>query len=198
MAFLAALPAAIGTLATASTATAASVAAASVTLAETTALVAGVGAAASGYSQYKQSQFQAHVAKNNAIISANNADAARLAGSEAESAKRLETGRRVGGALAAQGASGVDVSYGSPSEYRGALVNEGELDALTIRHNAASSALGFAQQSAGFSSESSMSRRAGAAALAGAAVNIGASYIGGASSVSSKYASYKQQGVPGF
>lgn len=197
MAFLAAIPAAFATVAAASTATAAELAAASATIAATTAVVGAVGAGVAGYSQYKQSQFQAKVAKNNAEIAANNAQQAALAGSAAESASRMATSRRVGAALAAQGANGVDVAIGSPADLRGALVNEGELDALTIRHNAASNALGFMQQSAGFSSQASLDRMAGRNAVAGAAINIGSSYIGGASNVASKYAAYKQAGIGG-
>jgi hypothetical protein len=191
MAFLAAIPAAFAAVA-ASSATAAQAAIVVSTVATAaSAATAGVSA----YSSYKQSQFQAKVAQNNAEIAANNAKQAAQAGSVAESVSRMATSRKVGAALAAQGASGVDVASDSSSDLRGALVNEGELDALTIRHNAASNALGFMQQSAGFSSEASLDKRAGRMAAAGGVLNVGSSFIGGASSVASKYASFQQSGA---
>lgn len=195
MAFLAAIPAAFATLATASTATTAAVAAASVTLAETTALIGAVGAGVAGYSAYKQNQFQAAVAKNNATIAANNSQAALMTGSAAEGAARLASGRRIGMALAAEGANGVDVSFGSPQEVNQGLKATGDLDALTIRHNAAVNALGYAQQSAGFTAEASMDKQAAAGALVGGALNIGSSFIGGASSIAGKAAAFRQAGA---
>lgn len=195
MAFIAALPAALGTLATAGTASTAAIASASLTLAEAGAAVGVVGAGVGAYSSIKQAQFQSNIAARNAEIAKQNADASLNAGNAAEGAKKLETGRRVGAALAAQGANGVDVGYGSPASLRGALQSEGDLDALTIRNNAASAALGYMQQSAGFSTESSLDKKSAANLALGGTLGVGASYIGGASSVASKYAKYKTEGA---
>lgn len=195
MPFLAAVPAALATLATASTATTAAVATASLTLAETSAVIGAAGAAAGAYGSYKSSQFQAAVAKNNSIISVNNANSALEAGNTAETASRERTTAAIGRAEAAQAANGVDVGFGSTAAVREGIANTGELDALTIRHNAALSAAGYSQQSAGFSTESSLDSRAGTNALVGGALNVGASFIGGASSVAGKYATFQQSGA---
>ena len=191
MAFLAAIPAAFGAIA-AGSATAAQVAIATGTIATG---ISAVGAGAAAYSAFKQSQFQAQVAKNNAIIAKNNADSALESGQAAESASRERTSLRVGAALAAQGANGVDVGFGSPALVRGSLINEGELDALTVRHNAAVNALGYIQQSQGYSAEASADQMAGTNALIGGALNVGSSFIGGASSLYSKIAGFQQSGA---
>lgn len=191
MPFLAAIPAAFAAVA-AGTATAAEVAIATGTAA---ASISAIGAGVAGYSAFKQNQFQGAVAKNNAIISEHNKDSALTAGQVAESAARTATGKRVGAAVAGEGASGIDTGFGSPTVVQAGLVNVGELDALTIRHNAAASALGYAQASAGYTAESSLDKRAAALSAAGGAINVASSLIGGASSVSSKYAAFQASGA---
>jgi hypothetical protein len=191
MAFLAAIPAAFGAVA-AGTATAAQAALAMGTVATG---ISAVGAGVTAFSAYKQSQFQAQVAKNNALIAANNSQNALEAGQSAESASRMQTSIRVGAALAAQGANGVDVGFGSPAAVRGSLINEGELDALTVRHNAAVNALGYIQQSQSLNAEASAYQMAGTNAALGGALNVGSTLIGGASSIYGRQAALQMSGA---
>jgi hypothetical protein len=195
MAFLAAIPAAMATLATAATATTEAVAAASLTMAEVGTAVSAIGAGVGAYSSFKQSQYQAAVAKNNSIISANNANTALEQGQAAESASKENTTRTIGREMAAEGANNVDVGFGSPALVREGTQNTGNLDAATIRYNASQTAAGFLQQSAGYSSESSLDTAAGRNALLGGALNIGSSVIGGASSIAGKAAAFQQSGA---
>jgi len=191
MPFLAAIPAAFGAVA-AGTATAAQVALATGTVAVG---LSTVGAGVAAFSAFKQSQFQAQVAKNNALIAKNNADSSLMSGQAAESASRMQTSLRVGQALAAQGANGVDVNFGSPAAVRGSLINEGDLDALTIRHNAAVNALGYIQQSQDFSATARADQLAGANTLVGGTLNAASTLIGGASSLYGKAAALQMSGA---
>lgn len=184
MGFLAAIPAAFSTLATASTATAAEIAAATATLAETTTAVSVASAAYAGYSSYKSSQFQSAVAKNNAAISANNANTALEQGQVAGSNSLEATSKRVGAAMAAQGANGVDVGFGSPAQVRAGIKDSGDLDAATIQHNSQAQALAYSQQASGFKTESDYDQLSGNNAIIAGGINAGSSLIGGATSLS--------------
>lgn len=195
MGFLAAIPAAFATIAGASTATAAELAAATTTIAVTTAAVSGAAMAYQGYTAYKANRFQEKLAKRNAAISEQNADAALLEGTEQAAIEKMNTGRRVAGALAAQGANGIDVGFGSPVEVRGALQNEGDLDALTIQYNASRRALGYATEASGFKASASGYRSAGMDALASVPLNVGASFLSSASSIGGRAASFKAAGI---
>lgn len=184
MGFLAAIPAAIGTMFAAS-ATTAEVAAAGTTLltAATVASVAAGGYAA--YGTYEQGKYQSSVAKANAKIAGENRESALIEGADQASIERTNTGRRVGAALAAQGASGLDVGFGTGTELRGALQNEGDLDAMTIQYNTSRRALGYAQQASNFSADAQFAGRSATGALVGGALNTGRSVLGGAAAITS-------------
>lgn len=191
MGFLAAIPAAFGAVA-AGTATAAQAAIA----VGTVATVAGAGSTAYGaYSDMQQAKFQSQVAKNNAKTSELNRQSELMDGAAQESMARTETGRRIAGALAAQGANGLDVNFGSPAELRGALQNEGDLDAMTIRYNATKRALGFSTQASGFLVESQGYKQAAKSAGIGGAFEVGSTFISGASSLANKVNRQQTQGI---
>lgn len=195
MAFLAAVPAAIGTLLTASTATTAAVAGASTTLAEAGAAVAAVGTGVSAYSSYKQSQYQAQVAQQNAQIAANNRLATINQGNVEESEQKTTTAKQVGAEVAAQGANNVDVGFGSPAAVTTATQNIGDLDAATIRYNASRTALGYAVTRSSDIAEASGDQAAGANILASAPLQLGGSFLSSASSIAGKSAAFKTSGA---
>lgn len=173
------------------------------------------------------SDYQAQVARNNAIITQQNADYERAAGEVAAGAKLFETGAVVSKQRAAQGASGVDVNRGSAVDVQASTRQLGALDAATIMHNALRKVYGYGVEKTGFENEATLrtmsagfSRRAGATALglgkqasdvtmgaseaarraAGSAEEAGtlgmlSSLVGGASSVSDKWLSFKQKGI---
>jgi len=148
-----------------------------------TAVAAG-SAIYGGITGAQAASYQSKVAKANAEIAQQNAQSSLMAGQEAESAKRMETGRRIGAAIAAQGASGIDVGFGAPVEVQTALANEGNLDALTLRYNAARQALGYQNQEQGYLAESSFAKQQGTQSLVKGALGATTSIIGGARSLS--------------
>lgn len=184
MGFLAAIPAAIGTVMTASTATAAELAAATATLTAAAAATAVVSAGVTGYSQYQQHSFQAKVAANNEQIAANNKASSLEQGQALESASRMDTTRKIGAALAAQGANGIDVNFGSASRVRSGIKDIGELDALTIRHNAVLQAMGYENQGGQFGAESKLQSQAATMAAVSGVVDAGSSLLSGATATS--------------
>lgn len=158
--------------------------------------VAGAGITAfgsyeSGQANSKAEAYQAQVAANNAAIAQQNARLDIQAGETAATNKGLQTRSKVGSEKASQGASGIDVNTGSAADVRTGTEELGQLDALTIRSNAAKQAYGQmvtatsdTAQNELLTSESSQSAEAGEIGAAG-------SLLSGVSSVGRNYAGFQ-------
>lgn len=119
----------------------------------TTAIEVGVavaGAAASAYgamqsahAQAESGKFNAQLAKNNATIAAQNADYAGKAGEAEAGVQQMKNRAKIGGILANQAASGIDVNSGSAVDIRQSAAELGQLDTETVRANAARKAYGY-------------------------------------------------------
>lgn len=147
---------------------------------------AATAAAATAYTAYSTSQaakYQGAVAKQNATIEEQNRQASLQEGAAQESIQRTATGRRIAGALAAQSANGIDVGFGSPLEQRGALANEGDLDAQAIRYNATRKSLAYLNSKAGYLGEASMAKASSRNALIGGALDTASSFLSSSSSI---------------
>ncbi len=163
-----------------------------------------VGTGVSAYGQYESSQaqsaaalYQAQVARNNQVIANQNASIALQQGQQQEQTQRIKTGEMIGSELASQGASGVNPNKGSSLDVRSSAAETGELDAATIRYNANLKARDFMTQASSYGAQAGLySAEAGWDQTAGY-LGMGSSILGGASSVSSKWLSYQQQGVFG-
>lgn len=152
-------------------------------LAFLTTVVAVGSSAMAAIGQQQQASYQGQVAKQNANIEEQNRQASLQEAAAQESIERTNTGRRLAGALAAQGASGIDVNYGSPQEVRGALANEGDLDAQAIRYNASRRALGYINTRAGFLGDKAMYKASARNAVIGGAFDVGSSFLSSSSSI---------------
>lgn len=103
-------------------------------------------AAYSGYTQYQAGRYQAEVAKKNQQLGREAASDAILRGQVEEDVTRQKGFRLKGAQRAAFGASGVDVATGSPLDVLADTAGLSELDAVTIRNNAAREAWGYENQ----------------------------------------------------
>ncbi len=104
------------------------------------------GAKQSADASQAQANYQAQVARNNQIVSEQNAQYALQVGQTQEAAKREQMAQTNSKVRAAVGASGVDPNFGSAVRLQKAVATTGEEDALTIRNNAARQAYGFRVQ----------------------------------------------------
>ncbi len=156
------------------------------------AMAVGVaGAGMSAYSQYQSANYQAQVAKNNQTIANQSASIALQQGTVAEENQRLKTGAMVGAIESQEGASGVNPNEGSALNVRSSAADTGELDALTIRYNANLQNWNAKNQAASYGGQAQLDQAQGNWGVA-------SSILGGASSVSSKWLTFNQSGVPGF
>lgn len=110
--------------------------------------VAGAALNAVGTYQGMQAQaanaaYQAQVARNNSDIAKQNYDLESDSGQIQAENFGMRTRSVIGAAKAQQGASGVDVNSGSAVDVRAGAAEIGELDALSIRSNAARRAYGY-------------------------------------------------------
>lgn len=115
---------------------------------------AGAAAADVSESQAEVADFNAHVAD------LQGADAIER-GAEAEQRFRTQIRGAIGAQRAGQAASNVDVGFGSAVDVQADAAYLGELDALTIRTNAAREAWGYQVQGFDYRKQAEIDRKAG-------------------------------------
>ena len=153
-------------------------------------LLSGAGAIMQGQAQAASADYNAQVARNNEIIAKQNAQLELQQGAVAEQAQEQKTGQAMGAELAQEAASGVEPNTGSPLNERVGEAEIGKLNALTTRHNYGLQARNYMTQASSFGAQS---------ALYGAQANwdLESSILGGASTVSSKWASWQRNNIFG-
>lgn len=139
--------------------------------------------------------YKAQVARNNAIIAERNAQAATEAGGVGGQVNDLKTKSNIATQLVVQAANGLDVNSGTNVNVRQSTADLGHLDTLTILNNAAKQSAGFRAQGANFTAEAELDTSAAKYAEEAGGINIAASLLGGATSVSDKFLSFRSKGV---
>ena len=162
------------------------------------ALAASVTAAGIGaYGAIQSSQAQSAAAKANAQIQANNATVAtqnaNFAAAEGETnaaTNEMKTRAAVGQEMTSQAANGVDVNTGSAADVRTSENQIGQLDAATIRSNAARQAYGYQTQSQNATSQASLDTTEAGNDITAGDINAGSTFLGGVGSATSNYSKY--------
>lgn len=172
-------------------------AAAALILTVGSAIIGGISAHNQGVAAKQQADYSAQVARNNDLLAKQYAETERQKGAVAEQNKREETAQRVSIVRAVGAANGLDVNSGTPLDLQADTARMGELDALTIRNNAARNAYGYEVQGINFRNAATLDESRGRYATQ--AGNLGAlsSIIGAASSVSGKWDGMKNSGAFG-
>lgn len=158
--------------------------------------------AASAYSAKQQASaedaadsYKATVAKNNQIVANQYAAQATADGENQVAAKQQQTAQMIGGERASMAANGVDLDSGSALRIQGDTAKLGEVDALTIRNNAARAAYGYELQGLSYGQQATLDESAASNASTAGNLNAFSSVIGGASSVAGKWTQYQTSGV---
>ena len=166
-------------------------------------VVSLLGAASSAAGQIQQGQqaksaaeFQAGIARNNAIIAQQKADDARARGEIAAATQARKTKQLIGQQEVALAASGVLTKRDSPLDLIVDTAGLGELDALTIQSNAEREALGFEAQGRDFTGQAGGLEVAGANAVTGSFVKAGSTLLTGTGTVASKWAAFNKGSTP--
>jgi opacity protein-like surface antigen len=140
-----------------------------------------------GKAQQAQYDYQAQVDRNNAQIAEWQAQDALRRGEIEEKQHRIKVGQLAGRQRSVLAASGVDVSSGSALDILGDTAELGELDALTIRSNAAREAYNYRVQASNSQASSALSSLAGQNARTSSYIGATSSLLGGATSMADKW-----------
>jgi hypothetical protein len=159
--------------------------------------VSAFGAISQGNAQASAANYQAQVAANNQVIAEQNARYAMQAGAVQEASKRTATGALIGSQRAAAAANGLDVNSGSAVDLQAGAAALGEQDANTIRDASARTARGYQVQGMNYGAQAQLDRMTADNASSAGGLNAFASILGGASSVTGKWASMRAMGVFG-
>lgn len=129
--------------------------------------LSALGAVTGAVGAIRQGQATAAAQDYNAKIAQQNAETAKLQGNAADAALARDQQRRLGAAVAAFGASGNDVSTGSPVDVLGDMARSATLDRLTLKYNYRLKGLGYEDQAA-LDSSSAQNARTSSYLMAGA------------------------------
>jgi hypothetical protein len=163
-------------------------------------VLGGVGAIAglggmiqSSQASKAKSEYDAKVAANQAKVAGYQADDALARGEIAERQQRLKTNQLVGQQRASMGASGVSLDSGSFVDTLEDTAGYGELDALTIRSNAAKEAWGYRAQAAGQNAQAGLSSAEAGWSSAALPLQAGGSILTGFGTVADRW--YRRSGT---
>ena len=160
--------------------------------------IAGIaGAGLSAYGAYEGAEanaaaanYQAQVARNNAQIAQENGVMTAQAGAAKEAAQGMKNAAMVGRLKAAQGASGIDLDTGSSADVSASASELGELDLGTTRSNTAKDVYGYEVAATGDIAQTQLLQSESSNFSAMAPVSALGTFLTGASSVGSKFASF--------
>jgi len=116
------------------------------------------GSIASGREQAASAKYNAQVQSNNSEIAQQNASLAGAQGAANAAIESQKTRAQVGGIKAAQSANNLNINTGSAVDVQSSAAELGELNALTIRSNAAKTAYGFQTQAASATAQANLDK----------------------------------------
>jgi hypothetical protein len=152
----------------------------------------GMASKRAGSAQREAAESGAELQDYNARVADLQAKDARERGAEQESGFRMGVRSMVGSQRAGFAAGNIDVAYGSAADVQADATMLGELDALTIRTNAAREAWGFKVQADDLRKRAKIARKEGVYLEAAGRANAQAAYAGAAGTVLSGASSLYQ------
>ncbi len=164
----------------------------------TLALAIGATVATAGSAIYsanakaESDRYNQQVANMNAELSERRARDALDRGREEEQQARLKAAQIQGAQVAAMAANGVDLGFGSPLDTLVDTATMGELDALTIRRNAASEAYDYRVQAASGRADAAMDGASANSAMTGGYLDAFSTILGGGSRA---YSSWQESNI---
>jgi hypothetical protein len=149
----------------------------------------------SANAQKASSDYNAQVAMNNAKLASSNAEVAGAQGDLAAQKQYQLSTQQQGALRAAQAANGIELDSGSPLAVQGDLARTGQQNVQATQYNADVDSTNYLDQQLDYTSTAGMDTATGQNDATAGGLSAGSSIIGGASSVSSKWASYQQSGA---
>lgn len=155
------------------------------------------GAQQSAQAAAQAASYNAAVDKGNQQIALQNATYAGQAGEAQAGLSEMKTRANVGAIKANQAASGVDVNSGSAVDTRSSAAALGQLDALTIRSNAAREAYGYQTAAYSHGAAAGLGKAEAAADIQAGKIGAATTLLGGAGDAASQFYKFQQSGAFG-
>lgn len=152
--------------------------------------IGALGAIQQGKAASASANYNAAVAANNAVLAKQNASFASQEGAAQAEAQSMKTRAEVGAIKANQGAAGVDVNSGSSLDVRSSAAETGELNALTIRSNAARQAYGYQTEATSATAQSQLDTAQAGFDTTAADIGASSTFLGGVGNATSNYAGF--------
>ena len=156
--------------------------------------VGAYGAYEQGQAQAGAAHYNAAIASQNAALQRKNAEIAEQSGEAQAGIQGQKTKATIASTTAHQAASGVDTAGGSFTDVRSSERELGELDAATIRSNAAREAYGYHNKAVSDEAQATLSETEAKNDVTAGTLNAASTFLGGASSASQSYQKFKLQG----
>lgn len=145
--------------------------------------------------QASQLNYQAALDRNNKIITDRQAADAITRGEAEEDEHRRKVNQVKGSQRVSFASRGIDLGSDVVIDTLADTAMLGELDALTIRNNAAREAYGYQVQGMNYSASATNNALAANNTLSASRTTMATSLLSGASSLAGDYSTYKQKGV---
>lgn len=146
------------------------------------------GAIQQGQAARKQAEYQAAVSRNNALLAERQAQDAEQRGKVAEDAQREKIAGLLGTQRAMLAGTGFDLGDDTSASLLGDTAAAGELDALTIRNNAAREAYGYRTRGMNFNADADLSLARGRAAENAGYLSAAGTVLSSAGTVAGRWA----------
>lgn len=157
------------------------------------------GSVISAYGQTQAAKAQSEAATYNAEVAGQNRQNAlqnvNIIGQSGEAQTGIQsqqTRAKVGGILANQAASGIDVNSGSAVDVRSSADSLGELDALTVQSDAVRQAFGMQVQAENFQAQGNLDQYEAQADITAGTEEAAGTLLGGAGNAAANWARYQQ------
>jgi hypothetical protein len=160
--------------------------------------VGAVGAISSANAASASANYNAQVAQQNQQIATQNATLAGQAGEAQAAQQQQKTRAEVGAIKTSQAAGNIDVNSGSALDVQSSAASLGELNAITIRGNAAKEAYGYETQSTSFENQAQLDAAQSSSDMTAGEIGAGSTILGGLGSAGSSYAKYMTQSSGGL
>lgn len=148
-------------------------------------LIGAAGQVQQAQATAKANRYNAQIQDMNARIADRQARDAIERGQQEEQRKRQQVAQIKGAQTAAMAANGVDVTFGSPLDTMVDTAVAGEIDALTIRTNAAREAYEYNVDATNKRAGAQLNRMSASAASTGGYLNAAGTILGGGAKISS-------------
>lgn len=154
-----------------------------------------IGGILGGQDAAKAAKYNARMEAQNAAVAKVNANIAGEAGAEQAAISSQKTREEAGAVRATRAASGIETNSGSGVDVDASVRELGQLDAMTIRSNAAKEAYGYQVQAANHMAQSNLDKEEASNDLEAGWVKGAGTFLGSVADAGDQYSKFLAAGA---